>query len=116
MYYSLRCHGTSEPYVQRVIPFSIGRAAARFRYCTDKWAGGILQACLPRLRLVACRREFVTASAEGRCFDARMLVLSEQRFALVTVTTDAESGNGCSATGHYRAGKSVEEEEPNMNR
>jgi hypothetical protein len=37
---------------------------------------------------------------KGDAVDARMLVLNEQRFALVTVTTDAESGNGCSATGH----------------
>jgi len=47
--------------------------------------------------LVACRSEFVTADAAGDAVDARMLLLSEQGFASVSVTTDAESGNGCSA-------------------
>jgi hypothetical protein len=49
--------------------------------------------------LVACRSEFFTADAAGHAVDARMLLLSEQGFASVTVTTDAEPGNGCSATG-----------------
>jgi len=35
---------------------------------------------------------------QGDAVDARMLLLSEQGFASVTLTTDAESGNGCSAT------------------
>ena len=30
----------------------------------------------------------------------RMLLLSAQGFASVTVKADAETGNGCSATGH----------------
>lgn len=54
----------------------------------------------PKLLLVACRSEFVTANAAGEAVDARMLLLSEEGFASVTVITDAESGNGCSATGH----------------
>jgi len=40
---------------------------------------------------------------QGDAVDARMLLLSEQGFASVTVTADAEyaeSGNGCSATCH----------------
>ena len=53
-----------------------------------------------QLELVACRSEFITADALGRCCCYRTLLLSAQGFASVTVTADAESGNGCSATCH----------------
>jgi len=43
---------------------------------------------------VACRSEFFTADAAGMLLMPNAL-LSEQGFASVTVTTDAEPGNGC---------------------